>query len=207
MTYIKYYKPSMVEQISKDQVYKSSSAKEFSNYMGKDLRSLDLNSNLDIFSKETHLSADMENHQIVANCLKTQLGVMDSMSDGWRADPDSEPDSGWYTTSKYSYEELNERISIESPEEILASLEKIDLSRKLKAFELGLQGDTIQSIPSFVDLIKSHVEISQPVESFRSEILAYAVVLSLEDKYRHVINKRLYLEKCCVNEALRDVLD
>ena len=197
----------MVEQLSKDQSYISPFAEKFIGYMGEDLNSLDFNSNIEKFSHEVKLYPEMSNHQIVLSCLREQLGINDSMNDQWRADPDSEPNSGLYNTSKYSYEDINERIALETPNSIMKALEEVDISKDIKAIELGLEGKDHQSIESFVELVEKNIKTNLPVEEFRSELLAYAVVSSLEDKYRHIINKRLYLSQCSAKQALSSVLE
>lgn len=191
--------------ISQDQTEISPFAEEFTEYMGEDLANLDFQSNIEKFSNEVNVYPEMSNRQIVLNSLTNQLGIQHLMSEEWRPDQDSGSKSGLYNTSKYTYKEINERLALETPEEIVLAFEQIDRSKQNEAEERGLEGVNIEAIQSFVERVQAHIDMDLPVEEFRTDFLSYAVVLSLKDEYKHMINKRLYFEKCPCIETLKDV--
>lgn len=174
----------MIEQLSQDKGTSSPSIEEFVGYMGEDLYSLDLNSNIDKFAEPEQISSGMGNPQIVITSLVSQLGQQDS-----------------------DYQDINKRLALETPSAIVQAFREIDISQDIRAKEMGLGGGNLQAIPSFMDLVEGHISKDLPVEEFRTELLSYAVVLSLKNQYKHNINRRLYLKKSCVAKALKEIME
>jgi len=175
----------------------SPEVKQFRDYMGPELCNIDFAQYDQVFDDMIGIKKGMSDYQVVQKCLKMQMMGYDTAGDGSQ-DLDSDNEGAMILPDIYNTE-FNKALK---PNNVGEIKEKFCLLDRRLYFNMQNNYDVKmdEDQKTFLEIVDKYTKEGLLAEVYRKELLAIAVTLSLEDKYKvMVFNYSLKNEVSLVN--------